>query len=138
MAGRVLATGQPVWVLELATEADFQPQAPATACGLRSDFAFPVLIGSEVVAVLEFFSRARTEPTCSFLDVAGSIGIQLGRVAERQRAQQALRESEIQVQEAQQLAQDITDEKWVEAELVASRERYRQMLELTREGVPCV
>ncbi len=91
LPGCVLATGRPVWISELATTPRFLRQEQAVATGLQSGFAFPVLAGREVVAVLEFFSRTPIEPTATFLDVLVGIGTQLGRVVERQRAAAALR-----------------------------------------------
>ena len=73
------------------------------------------MVGAEVVAVFEFFSRSRAEPTGSFLDVLAGIGIQLGRVAERQRALAAMRRSE--------------------EELRASEGRLREAEEIVRRGV---
>lgn len=82
MADRVVATGRPAWECR-----------SADAEGLQSAFAFPVVVGSEVVAVLALFSPTRIEATDSFLDVLISIGSQLGRVVERQQAAEALRRS---------------------------------------------
>ena len=97
LPGRVLADGRPVWISDLAADPAFLRRDQATAVGLRSAFAFPVLVGREVVAVLEFFSRSRIEPTGSFLEVVAAIGTQLGRVVERGRAAAALRRSEEQL-----------------------------------------
>ncbi len=94
LPGRVLAAGRPVWISELAIAPDFPRQEHAVATGLRSGFAFPVLVGREVVAVLEFFSRTRMDATPTFLDVLAGIGTQLGRVVERQRAAVVVRWSE--------------------------------------------
>ncbi len=104
LADRVFATGRPVYVVDLEADEDFAAKGPAAACGLRSGFAFPVLVGSEVVAVFEFFARTQIERAGPLLDVVTCIGIQLGRIVERQRAQHALRESELQLRDAQQLA----------------------------------
>jgi diguanylate cyclase (GGDEF)-like protein len=84
LPGRVLATGRPVWISELAIDGNFSCWEEAVDAGLQSAFAFPVLVRHEVVAVLEFFSRTHMEPTVPFLDVLASIGTQLGRVVERQ------------------------------------------------------
>jgi PAS domain S-box-containing protein len=71
------------------------PRAQAAAgISVKAAFGFPVLVGTEVVAVLEFFSEEAGEPDESLLEVMGHIGTQLGRVVERQRAQEALRESQ--------------------------------------------
>src|SRR5205823_5254224 len=65
--------------------------------GVRAGFGFPVLVGAEVVAVLEFFTNEALEPDEAVLDVMANIGTLLGRVVERSRAQEALRSSEHQV-----------------------------------------
>ena len=59
---------------------------PALALGLRAAFAFPVLIGRETAAVLEFFSDVHGEPDAELLELMANIGTQLGRVLERARA----------------------------------------------------
>jgi signal transduction histidine kinase len=63
----------------------------ATDLGVKGAFAFPVLVGPDVVAVLEFFSDHAVEPYEALLDVTGQIGTQLGRVVERKRAEELLR-----------------------------------------------
>src|SRR5207302_11131776 len=55
-AGRVLDTGGPEWVEDLTKEAAIERTKAAVQAGLRTAVAFPVLVGREVVAVLEFFS----------------------------------------------------------------------------------
>ena len=86
LVGRVLATGRPVWISDCAAEPDFTPRESAAAFGLESAYAFPVLVGSEIAAVFQFFSRARIECSESFMEVLAGIGTQLGQVVERQRA----------------------------------------------------
>lgn len=93
LTGRVLATGRPEWIADVAKYETKPPHERAAAAALESAFAFPVLVGREVVAMLAFFSRTPMEPTSSLLDVLASIGTQLGRVVERQRAAEALRRS---------------------------------------------
>lgn len=54
--------------------------------GLRSAFAFPILIGREVVAILEFFSENDSAPDEIVLDTVSKLSMLLGRVFERRRA----------------------------------------------------
>ncbi len=69
----------------------FPAGAPSTGLGIASRFAFPVLVGREVVAVLEFGSRDNSRPrTMQLLEIMGNIGTQLGRVVERERASELL------------------------------------------------
>jgi signal transduction histidine kinase len=52
-----------------------------------------VLVGNEVAAVIEFFCTEPTEPDGPLQEVIGQIGTQLGRVVERERAEQNLLEA---------------------------------------------
>ena len=91
LPGRVLATSAPAWANVGASDESVFPRMPLLAqLGLASLFAFPVVIGDEVVAVLEFFSRELQTPDDSMLRLMAQIGTQLGRVIERRRAQERL------------------------------------------------
>ncbi|WP_018865312.1 bifunctional diguanylate cyclase/phosphodiesterase [Thioalkalivibrio sp. ARh3] len=85
LPGRVLEQRAPVWVENLERDPDFRRHAAAALSGLRSGFAFPVLIGHEIACVLEFFA-AETEPEQpEVLALLAQTGVQLGRVVERNR-----------------------------------------------------
>ncbi|WP_167050392.1 MULTISPECIES: GGDEF domain-containing protein [Burkholderiaceae] len=90
LPGRVLASGAPAWIPDVAGDADFPRAAAARAAGLCAAFGFPVLVDTEVVAILEFFSEQVAEPDEVLLRVMAQIGTQLGRVVERQRARDRL------------------------------------------------
>jgi PAS domain S-box-containing protein len=94
LPGRVLASGRPAWIIDVTNDANFPRAQLARDFGVRAGFAGPVLIGKEVVAVLEFFTEKAREPDEAYLDVMTNIGTQLGRVFERHRAEEALRASE--------------------------------------------
>ncbi|PYP55410.1 MAG: hypothetical protein DMD44_15185 [Gemmatimonadetes bacterium] len=94
LPGRVLATKQPAWVLDVTRDANFPRAGAAAESGLRAGLAFPVPVGADVAAVLEFFSRDAVAPNAALLGVLTHIGTQLGRVIERERAAEALRERE--------------------------------------------
>jgi PAS domain S-box-containing protein len=81
LPGTVLELGHTTWVDEMVGERG----VIARELGIRSGFAFPVLIGQEVVAVLEFFSTDAMEPPLDLLGVMADVGTQLGRVVERSR-----------------------------------------------------
>lgn len=90
LPGRVLADKAARWVFDVTVDPDF-PRAPtARACRLHSAFAFPVLAGADVVAVMEFFAHETVNPDEDLLSIMSQIGTQLGRVIERQRAEDKL------------------------------------------------
>src|SRR5437763_8828481 len=94
LPGRVLATKRATWVLDVTLDGNFPRADAAAESGLRAGIAFPVLVGPNVVAALEFFSPDAIAPDQALLDVLTQIGTQLGRVVERERAAEALRERE--------------------------------------------
>jgi len=100
LPGRVLESGQPLWIIDVTKDANFPRAKEATDIGVRAAFGFPVLIGKEVVAVLEFFSDLPMEPDEALLEVMVNVGTQLGRVIERMRAEVALLNNNFQLQEA--------------------------------------
>ncbi|WP_348646049.1 response regulator [Methylobacterium sp. SD274] len=93
LPGRVLASSEAMWVLDLDAESDHSHAGAAAAEGFRAAFGFPVTIGREVVAVLEFFAADAQAPNRALLNVMANIGAQLGRVIERKRAEENLREA---------------------------------------------
>ena len=83
LAGLVLATGEPVTMNDVGPDSRFLRTESAEAVGIRAAFAFPVLTGEEVVAVLEFFSPQVEMPDKPLLEALAQIGTALGRVFER-------------------------------------------------------
>lgn len=93
LPGRVLKSGKPAWINDVTKDANFPRAKGADDIGVKGGFAFPVQAGREIVAVLEFFSDEVVEPYVPLLEVVTDIGIQLGRVVERTRAAELLREA---------------------------------------------
>ena len=103
LPGRVLAQRAPAWianVADLAEDPKFPRAKIAVELGIRTGFAFPVMAGSEVVAVLEFYQRSSAEPEPSLLKAMEHIGTQLGRVFERQRSAALLRAAKESAEDA--------------------------------------
>jgi diguanylate cyclase (GGDEF)-like protein len=90
LPGRALATGAPAWIADIRHDGNFPRADSAQHAGIKAGFAFPVLAGNEVVAVLEFFTDKVPEPGAVVLALMAQIGTQLGRVVERARAEEKL------------------------------------------------
>jgi len=90
LSGRVFETGQAQWVTDVQRDLLAQQAELAEAHGLKTAAAFPVLVGEEVVAALEFFSDQVVEPHQGLLNAMASVGTQLGRVVERKRLEKQL------------------------------------------------
>lgn len=84
LPGVVLRDREALWAN--AIRSDAKRFALGRRIGIQSAFAFPVMIGNEVAAVLEFFSGQNLAPDEILLDIVSQLGMLLGRVFERARA----------------------------------------------------
>jgi PAS domain S-box-containing protein len=92
LAGSILASGKPEWIANLAeVEPLSERTCAAVEAGIRSAFAFPVLVDGDVLGVLEFFSLETIEADEGFLTMMGNVGSQLEQVIIRQRVEEDLK-----------------------------------------------
>ena len=111
LPGRVWQEIAPLWIEDLAVDSNF-PRAPiASKEGLRSAFGFPILLGDEVLGVLEFFSPEIRQPDTKLLNLLSAIGSQIGQFIERTEAEAALRHYAGELETAKQVAEEATKAK---------------------------
>ena len=80
LPGRVLTTKRPAWIPDVTKDTNFPRANRAQDIGVKAAFAFPVILHSEVIAVLEFFSPLAIEPDEQILESVENIGKQVGKV----------------------------------------------------------
>jgi PAS domain S-box-containing protein len=97
LPGSVWLSREPACFSDFGREANF-PRAPmAAAEGLRAACAFPILLGGEVLGVIEFFSRETRPLDADLLDMMATIDSQLGQFIERKRAEEALQQAQAEL-----------------------------------------
>ncbi len=94
LPGRVMASGEPAWIVDVTKDPNFPRAKLAEDIGVRAGFAIPVVVGEQVEAVLEFFASETLEPDRALLQVLDNVAVQIGRVFERQRMEATLREKQ--------------------------------------------
>ncbi len=87
LPGRVMASGDPAWVVDVSQDPSLRRGDETEDLGVKGGAAFPVLVGKDVAAVLEFYATEAVEPNKAMLEVMASVGTQLGRVVERGRSE---------------------------------------------------
>lgn len=92
LPGRVWQGGGPAWIADIRSALHFRRAEAAAASGIKSAFAFPIASERKIIAVIEFFTDIASEPDPDLLLTLRSVGDQVGRVFERRRAEQVLRE----------------------------------------------
>jgi PAS domain S-box-containing protein len=87
LPGRVWQSPGVHWVEDLLEDRNL-PRAPAVERhGLRTGFAFPIRVGDEVLAVLEFFRPHVSERDADLVNLAESLGHQIAQFIARKRAE---------------------------------------------------
>jgi PAS domain S-box-containing protein len=94
LPGRVWSSLKPEYIPDVVPDENFPRGSIAEREGLHAAFGFPILLGGELVGVIEFFSREIRQPDQELLNMLGTIGSQIGQFIERKRAEAELRESE--------------------------------------------
>lgn len=126
LPGRVLSDNKPHWIIDVTRDSNF-PRAPfASAVGIKAGFAFPVMIGAEVAAVLEFFGNEAVKPDYLLLGIMANVGIQLGQVLERK------------LMEEKMISLNVSLEKRVAertAELKESEEKFRKISSSAQDAI---
>jgi PAS domain S-box-containing protein len=94
LPGRIWATGKAHWLPDLANDSNFPRREAAIEEGLCCGFGLPILLGTEVVGVLEFFGVTKEQSDSALLNTLENIGTQIGQFIKRRRAEKAVRQSE--------------------------------------------
>jgi diguanylate cyclase (GGDEF)-like protein len=91
LPGRVLASAEPLWITDPATDPNFPRAAAVRAARLSTVVGFPVVVDDRVAAVLECFAEAELPEAPGVLRVVSQVGDLLAQVFERDRSERRLR-----------------------------------------------
>jgi len=88
---RAFTTGRPVWISNLAKDANFRRRDLAAKAGFQAGFALPLVRRGEVLGVLEFFHHDVCDPDDVLVKIAESIGSEIGQYIVRTQAEEAVK-----------------------------------------------
>jgi PAS domain S-box-containing protein len=103
LPGQVWSSGAPAWIPDMTLDREFQEEAAAKE-GLRAAFAFPIMLKTGVLGVIEFFSREVRDADPELMQMMTSVGSQVGQFIERTRAEDALRHAREKLAQASRMA----------------------------------
>ena len=135
LPGRVLQSGKPEWLSTVRIDPDVPRSQLAADLGIRTGFAFPVLVGSEIAAILEFFSDQVVEHDESLIQIMIQISSLLGRVVERSLAEARLRASEKRFQDILDNCPASVYVKDLDGKYLFVNSRFEQWFNLDRQHV---
>jgi len=81
--GRVWASRAPNYIPDITQDPEVPHRDAAAREGLHAAFAFPILLGSEVLGVMGFLSRNVGRPDHDLLDMMATLGSQIGQFTKR-------------------------------------------------------
>lgn len=88
LPGNVWATGEAIWLPDLAAANNFSRVELATGAGLHAILAVPVRLGREVLGVMQFIATTIESPDGPLLDLLSIAGNQIGQFIGRKRAEE--------------------------------------------------
>ena len=91
LPGRVWASRVSACIPDVVHDGSFLRANVAARSGLHAAFAFPILLGGDVLGVIDFFSCDIRQPDAELLELMASLGSQIGQFIERKHAEEALR-----------------------------------------------
>lgn len=103
LPGKILESGSPVWIRDVTKEPAFIRADLAAKTEVRSAFGFPIRIGGDIEGVIEFFSHQVRESDDELISMIADVGLKIGQFGERTRAEEALRQAEAQLRQAQKM-----------------------------------
>ncbi|MCI0415607.1 response regulator [bacterium] len=103
LPGQVWATGRPVHVEEQEIWKEPLRERIIERAGFKSAFYSPIKNEREVMGVMEFFSVTSQTLELGLLDMAGSLGSQIGQYLERKKVEQAKTELEKRLLQSQKI-----------------------------------
>ena len=147
LPGRVMSSGDAEWVEDVKGDPGFLRVGPADGCPVRSGVGFPVMSEETTLAVVEVYSHRAMEDDVELRKLLEQIGVQLGRVWERE---EASRERNVAERRFRQLAENVEAVLWLSTvegrilylspgfgKLTGGREpisHWRELLEIAHPG----
>jgi PAS domain S-box-containing protein len=97
LPGRVWSSGEAAYIPDVSADANFPRVTIAAREGLHAAFGFPILLGGEVLAVLEFFIHEVRQPEQELLNMMVTLGSQIGQFIEAKRAEEKLHKAQAEL-----------------------------------------
>ena len=89
LAGRVWMARGPLWISDITAESGVLQRDVLQTAGVRSGFGFPIVVGSDVIGVIELYTRRHEPLDPPLVEVLRSLGAWLGQFAQRAASDEA-------------------------------------------------
>ena len=107
LPGRVWSSKESVWIQDVTLGMNFPRVSIAAEGGLKAALGIPIVSGSQVLVVIEFFMREPRREDERLVKVITAVAAQFDLVIERKRGEQTLRENEAALRASYDRIQDL-------------------------------
>lgn len=84
LPGRVWSSRKAFWIPDVGLDTNSPRGMAAAKVGFHGAFAFPIMQGSDLIGVMEFFSRGIHPPDDELLSMLSALGTQIGSFVQRE------------------------------------------------------
>lgn len=109
LPGKVWARKEPFWASDFVNDAF--PRSDVARGRLHTAFAFPIVLGEEVLGVIELFSEEKRESDSALHSTFAAIGSQIGQFIEREKGEAERGRALVREQEARLEAENANQAK---------------------------
>ncbi len=104
LPGRIWEQRLPLWVADVEVDNSHHRRSAVAESGLHGAIGFPIVSGSHVLGVAEFYAPAIPSPDPQLHGMMDTLGSLLGQFMARKQAERALADKEQHLAEAQRIA----------------------------------
>lgn len=90
LPGRVWESREPAWVPDVSKDAGFQRKDIAVSCGIKANYAAPILVNGEAAVVLNFYTTKVKQEDAEFVDFLAVIAGQIGAAFQKSQLSEQL------------------------------------------------
>ncbi len=94
LPGHVFGSAEPFWIADIVHDTNFPRASIADKEGLHGAFGFPIIVGTEVLGSICFYSCEIKKPDNDLLNMISAIGRQIGLFFKRNQVEETLFQSE--------------------------------------------
>ncbi|BAY08505.1 GAF domain-containing protein [Calothrix sp. NIES-2098] len=98
LPGRVWASGEPVWLIDVVSDMNFLRNQIAQQAGLHGAFGFPIRSEHKILGAIACFSHQIQQYDADLVKIMNSIGEQVGQFIQRQQAKEELQRQNLRSQ----------------------------------------
>jgi len=93
LPGRVLDSREPVWIADITRDPNIPVAKMSHTLGVKSGFAFPIMVDMKVAAVFEFYAEDVIEPSEQLVKIMTHVGKHIGEVFHRKQTEEKIEQS---------------------------------------------